>query len=599
MSEQDIKRVELPTKLLPFIWRYLKNRKLYLSVFFFTALIWAIEMSLSPYLLKVIIDDVVQYSQNQAKLIAAILIPAALYVSMSIILNITFRLYDYVNLKLYPAIKSDISKDMFAYLLNHSYDFFQNNFSGSLSKKIFDMSFNIDQLISIFNEWFYPRIFAIIIASITLFVAVKPVFGIILCLWAISFIALSFLAAKKSEGLARVQSEAAAKMSGTLSDSITNIMSVKLFSNASSEITHIDRDIDQIVDADQKLQWMNLKFNFLQGLSVTVLIGSMLTALIYGSSHGWVSPGDFAFVLMLSISFLSSIFDIGQQMLKFSKVVGICNQSLSFIRVPHEIIDAPDATPLKIMKGEIKFQDVSFQYPNNLPLFNKLNITIRPGEKVGLVGYSGGGKSTFIKLILRLIDTQSGSIFIDDQDIKKITNNSLRKQVGTIPQEPDLFHRTIMENIRFARLDASDDEVIEAAKKARCHEFISELPEQYQSLVGERGIKLSGGQKQRIAIARAFLKHAPILLLDEATSSLDSITERYIQESLHNVMINTTTIVIAHRLSTLKDMDRVLVFVGGKIVEDGALNDLLENKNGHFYKLWQMQAEGFIPSITE
>jgi ATP-binding cassette, subfamily B, bacterial len=198
-----------------------------------------------------------------------------------------------------------------------------------------------------------------------------------------------------------------------------------------------------------------------------------------------------------------------------------------------------------------------------------------------------------------LLDTQSGSILVDGQDIKKITKNSLMKQVGTIPQEPDLFHRSIMDNIRFAKLDASDDEVIEAAKKAKCHEFISELPEKYQSLVGERGIKLSGGQKQRIAIARAFLKQAPILLLDEATSSLDSITERYIQESLHNVMLNTTTIVIAHRLSTLKDMDRILVFVSGKIVEDGALNDLLENKESHFYKLWQMQAEGFIPSITE
>lgn len=210
-----------------------------------------------------------------------------------------------------------------------------------------------------------------------------------------------------------------------------------------------------------------------------------------------------------------------------------------------------------------------------------------------------GVKSTFIKLILRLVDTQSGQILIDGQDIKKVTKSSLRKQIGTIPQEPDLFHRTIMENIRFAKLDATDNEVIEAAKKAKCHEFISELPDQYHSLVGERGIKLSGGQKQRIAIARAFLKHAPILLLDEATSSLDSITERYIQESLHQVMLNTTTIVIAHRLSTLKDMDRILVFVGGEIVEDGSLNELLQNKESQFYKLWQMQAEGFIPSITE
>jgi ATP-binding cassette subfamily B protein len=188
---------------------------------------------------------------------------------------------------------------------------------------------------------------------------------------------------------------------------------------------------------------------------------------------------------------------------------------------------------------------------------------------------------------------------IDDQNIKKVTKESLRKQIGTIPQEPDLFHRTIMENIRFAKVDASDEDVIEAAKKAKCHEFIVDLPNQYHSLVGERGVKLSGGQKQRIAIARAFLKNAPILILDEATSSLDSITENQIQDGLHEVMLNRTTIVIAHRLSTLKNMDRILVFVNGNIVEDGSLDDLLKNHHSHFYKLWNMQAAGFIPNINE
>lgn len=226
-----------------------------------------------------------------------------------------------------------------------------------------------------------------------------------------------------------------------------------------------------------------------------------------------------------------------------------------------------NAVPITIKKGEIQFQNVFFQYENSHPLFENINITINPGERVGLVGYSGGGKSTFIKLILRLIDTQSGSILIDDQDLKNVTQHSLRQQIGTIPQETDLFHRTIMENIRFAKPNASDSEVIEAAKKANCHDFISELPDKYHSLVGERGIKLSGGQKQRIAIARAFLKNAPILLLDEATSSLDSVTEQYIKNSLHDVMKHKTTIVIVHRLSTLKNMNRILFFVQGKLLK--------------------------------
>ena len=590
----------LPTRLMPFLWRYLKDKKIFLGGYFIVSLVWATEMSLSPYLLKVIIDGVVAHSQNQAKLIAAILIPATLYVSMSIIVNITFRLYDYLNLRLNPAIKAAVNKDMFSYLMHHSYTFFQNNFSGSLSRKIYDMASYIDQIISIFNEWFYPRIFAMIISSITLFIVVKPIFGIILFAWSILFVFLSFLVAKKSEKLARLHSATAAKLGGRMSDSITNITSTQLFSNTQHEIELIDKDIDKLVDIDRKLQWRTLKFNFIQGFSVTLLIASMLSALVYGSTRGWVSAGDFAFVLMLSISFVMSIYEIGQQILKFSKVIGICNEALSFIRVPHEIIDAADALPIRIKKGEIKFEDVFFKHENSdKALFDKLSITINSGEKVGLVGYSGGGKSTFIRLILRLIDTQEGCILIDGQDIKKVTKYSLRKQIGTIPQEPDLFHRTIMDNIRFAKPDASDEEVIEAAKKARCHEFILELPEKYHSLVGERGIKLSGGQKQRLAIARAFLKQAPILLLDEATSSLDSITESYIQESLHEVMTGKTTIVIAHRLSTLKDMDRILVFVHGKIVEDGSLEDLLKNTKSHFYKLWQMQAEGFVPSISE
>lgn len=237
-------RIELPTQLLPFIWQYLKNRKLCLLGFFITALVWAIDMSLRPYLLKVIIDSVVQYSPNHAKLIPAISIPAVLYVFMSMLLNITFRLYDYINLRLYPEMKAAVNKDMFAYLIRHSHTFFQNNFSGNLTRKIFDMASYIDQMISIFNEWFYPRIFAMIISSVTLFIVVKPIFGIILFTWSIAFIFLSFIAAKKSEALARLHSEAAATLGGTLSDSITNIMSIKLFGTISNEIAHMLRLMD-------------------------------------------------------------------------------------------------------------------------------------------------------------------------------------------------------------------------------------------------------------------------------------------------------------------------------------------------------------------
>ncbi len=586
---------ELPKDLPSFIWHYLKNEKKYLIGFFLIGLIIAAEISVSPYLLKVMIDKVVEY-ENAAILLQAILVPAILYVLMNLILNLSFWFLYYLSLRLYPELKASIIKDVLSYLMHHSHAFFQNTFSGSLTKKITDLAANIEGLIIITNEWFYARVLAIITAAITLFIVIRPIFGIIIISWAVLFICLAYKAAKGSEKNAKIFSEASSTLDGIISDSISNIASVKLFTNIPHEIAYANKQMKILIASDRKLQFSNSKAQLFQDCSVTILVASLLAALIYGRIQGWVSPGDFGLALMLSVSFIRIVWNIGPQMLKFSKIVGACNQALNLIRIPHEVKDMPNALPIVINKGEIKFEDVSFQYEANKPLFNNLNVLIKPEEKIGLVGYSGGGKSTFIKLILRLMDPQQGHILIDGHDIKRVTKASLRKQLGTIPQEPELFHRTIMENIRFAKVDASDEEVIEASKKAKCHEFISELADQYQSVVGERGVKLSGGQKQRIAIARAFLKNAPILLLDEATSSLDSITERDIQESLHEIMKNKTTVVIAHRLSTLKDMDRILVFVNGNIVEDGSSDVLLKNPDGHYYKLWNMQADGFIRS---
>ncbi len=596
--KKHIETTDFPDKVIPFIWRYLRDKKWCLFGFMFVNIAWAISLSLSPYLLKVLIDTVLEYANNPAQLLTAITLPVTIYIALPMFMNFNFRLYQYIGLYLYPAIKSAMSEDVFTYLLHHSHDFFQNTFTGSLTKKISDLV-EIENIINIPNEWFISRLLALIIASITLFTAVHPIFGIILFSWTVLFVSFSYVAARRSENLSRLHSESGAKMFGTMSDSFTNVMSTKLFANIPSEVLNVKSDLKVLVDNDRNLQWSILKTSFVQGCGVTLLTACMTITLIYGRIHGWIGAGDFALVLSLTITFVEAVYGVGQQMQRFAKSVGMVNQALNFVRVPHEITSAPDAPPIHITQGEIKFQDVCFQHKGGEPLFTNLNITIHPGENVGLVGYSGGGKSTFIKLILRLIDTQSGSILIDKQNIKEVTKDSLRKQIGTIPQESELFHRTILENIRFARMDATDAEVIAAAKAARCHEFICELPNQYQSLVGERGIKLSGGQRQRIAIARAFLKNAPILLLDEATSSLDSITEGYIKESLHDVMADKTTIVIAHRLSTLKDMDRILVFVHGKIVEDGSLDSLLKDTNSHFHKLWQMQAEGFIPSISE
>ncbi len=256
-------------------------------------------------------------------------------------------------------------------------------------------------------------------------------------------------------------------------------------------------------------------------------------------------------------------------------------------------MDVLDAKPLVVTKGHIKFEQVTFYYKEDNSLFEQLDVEIQAGTKVGLVGASGSGKTTFVNLILRFFDVESGRILIDGQDIAQVTQDSLHEQIAMIPQDTSLFHRSLMENIRYGRLEATDQEVIEAAKRAHCHEFISSLPEGYHTLVGERGIKLSGGQRQRIAIARAMLKNAPILVLDEATSALDSVTEKYIQVALSSLMQGRTVIVIAHRLSTLAEMDRILVFDQGHIIEDGNHPTLLA-KQGHYAKLWHMQAGGFL-----
>jgi ATP-binding cassette subfamily B protein len=262
---------------------------------------------------------------------------------------------------------------------------------------------------------------------------------------------------------------------------------------------------------------------------------------------------------------------------------------------PHAINDKPNACQFIMQKGKIDFKNVNFGYKDSKNLFQDLSVSIIEKQKVGLVGYSGSGKSTFVNLIIRLFDIKSGKILIDNQDITDVTQHSLRKNIGFIPQEPVLFHRTLMENIRYGKLDASDDEVIEAAQKAHADEFIINLPNGYYSLVGERGIKLSGGQKQRIAIARAIIKDPAILIMDEATSSLDSVTEQLIQDSLKQLMGNRTVLVVAHRLSTLLSMDRILVFDKGVIVEDGTHQDLLAQ--GKLYTtLWNCQVRGFLPN---
>jgi ABC-type multidrug transport system fused ATPase/permease subunit len=330
----------------------------------------------------------------------------------------------------------------------------------------------------------------------------------------------------------------------------------------------------------------------LQALNVAIyalLLPLALSRLV----HGTITVGDFLLVTTLMIQLIRNVFDMANGLPDTYDMVGSIRDSLDMLIVPREIRDRPAAAELEVGPGEVAFDDVTFAYDRKRPVFEGLKLTIPAGQRVGLVGHSGAGKTTLVTLLMRLYDVQVGAIRIDGQNIAEVTQASLRRSIALIPQDVILFHRTLMDNIRYGRPGASDVAVIQAARRAHAHEFVCALPDGYQTLVGERGVKLSGGQRQRIAVARALLKQAPILVLDEATSALDSESEALIQAGMSEAMAGKTVIAIAHRLSTLAHLDRLLVIDNGRVVEDGSHTELLA-RNGIYANLWRRQVGGFL-----
>ena len=382
-------------------------------------------------------------------------------------------------------------------------------------------------------------------------------------------------------------------MIGELVDSLANHSNVRIFSRKLYENFRMVPFFSKQKKAYTATYLYGMLLSCIQGGLIAIMMAFSVFFLVYLYGKSLVTIGDFALILGLAMETGHMMWFTMSEVDEFNKAVGRCKQSLTSLMLPLEIRDQPNAGTLNCPHGKIVFNNVKFHYKDTALLFQNKSVEISPGQKVGLVGYSGGGKSTFVHLILRFYDVTDGAILIDDQDIRDVTQDSLRENIAMIPQDPSLFHRSLRENIRYGRINATDEAIIAAAKKAHAHEFIEQLPQAYDSLVGERGVKLSGGQRQRIAIARAILKNAPILILDEATSQLDSVTERVIQASLWELMQNKTTIVIAHRLSTLLHMDRILVFDKGKIIEDGTHHELLA-KNELYKRLWDAQVGGFL-----
>ncbi|WP_253306944.1 ABC transporter ATP-binding protein [unidentified bacterial endosymbiont] len=573
-----------------FIGYFLKEYKRFVIPFVSLALLSGLWAPLNSLLIKIIIDRLGLVSTEQATV--WILWPAGLFVINFEVHNLCWRGMGYINYKLQPLLKNSIITETVSRVHQQSQQFFQERLAGRIAGNINTLADNTERIVHDIARQLLRTAVLIVGAFISLYL-VHPKFFVVLLSWFLIFVVMGLSQSKRLVILSEAQAAAESTVSGQLVDSMTNSHNVRTFTNAAYEITHLKQYLLRANQAFQTKEWFALKLHYLQGLSISILQGCMLYYLTQFYRDHAITLGDFALIITMSLEVSFMIWHALEQVEALNRAIGHCQQSLSRLFVPQAISDQAPGLALRVTQGAISFSAVTFHYPGRALLFKKLSITIPAAQKVGLVGYSGSGKSTWVNLLLRLYEITEGQIMIDGQAIHAVTQDSLRHAIALISQDPTLFHRSLRENIRYGRLAATDQEIQLAAERAGAHQFITQLPEGYDTLVGERGVKLSGGQRQRIAMARAILKAAPILILDEATSQLDSLTENSIQETLWPFMEGKTTIVIAHRLSTLLRMDRILVFKRGQIVQDGSHTTLLQQE-GLYKTLWDTQVGGYL-----
>jgi len=579
-----------------FIWTFVRRQRWIFAVILLLSFNWASEMLVWPFILRKIVDVLGHYDVDRMSAWPFLKILLMWGAGIMVFNEGGFRLRDFLQATAFSKMEADIRMTMFAHIQSHSPKYFNEHFSGSLANKIGDMVSTVSVILRSILMLFIPACF-VCIATIVIFSQMNGFLALIISIWmAIHFI-LAGIFTINCRKYSALHGESRSTLVGKIVDSLTNNFVVNLFFRF-----RFEKDYVAYYQKDEKTKNRLTQIysaKMFTSLSVVYLVEMFVLFgfTIFYWLHGNISTGEVVQLFYTIFNLTMVIWIIADKAPELFQSLGIAKQALSVMQDPQDVLDLPHAMGLSIKRGEIVFENVSFFYGER-QIFQKLNLRIAAGEKVGLVGYSGAGKSTFVNLILRFFSVGQGRILIDGQDIAHVTLESLREQIALIPQDPILFHRSLEENIRYGRLEASQSEVIEAARLAHCDEFIKKFPGEYNAMVGERGTKLSGGEKQRIAIARAMLIKAPILILDEATSALDSVTEQYIQDSLEKLMANRTTIVVAHRLSTLSKMDRILVFDQGKIIEQGSQQELL-NKKGHFAHMWQMQAGGFLPDRSE
>ncbi len=502
------------------------------------------------------------------------------------------RVVGFSNSYFQSSVMAGLREQGFSYMIGHSRSFFANNFGGSLTQKINKYARAFERLMDKLVNDGLPLIIRLIGTVIAIYTLV-PKYAYILAAFCFIFLITALIYTKFKLKYDVIAALADTKTTGVVADSISNHSSIQLFAGHDYEV---DR-VGGVIQSQRKATIFN--WYLWEGLGAIQSFYAVVVEFIIF----WTAVGDWKLglitlpIIVLIQSYLGRLIE---NLWSFASIVRAFYDSFSdaqemalILNMPYEVDDKITKV-LKDVKGEVIFDNVTYVYDKNkTKVFDNFSLTIPSGQKIAIVGTSGAGKSTFVNLLMRLFNLTSGRILIDGVDINSIKQSNLREQIAFVPQDPVLFHRTLMENIRYGKRDATDEEVKKASSLAHCDDFIDKLPKGFDTYVGERGIKLSGGERQRVAIARAILKNAPILVLDEATSALDSESEMLIQDALHNLIKNKTTIVIAHRLSTVRAMDRIIVIENGKIIEDDDHNKLINKEDGVYKKLWNLQAGGF------